>query len=67
MKVYQIPIVYQSVITMTVEAEDLDKAVNKALNNFFAIPDENYIQDSFEIDKNYIEDYYPDESYEIKF
>lgn len=61
---YDIPIVYQSVMTMSVEADNLEEAVTKALKEFLSIPDDNYLQDSFEID-GILEENYPDEKYNL--
>ena len=50
MKVYKIPIIYQSYSVYEVEANNLEEAVKMGLTEFFAEPDEDYIEDSFEID-----------------
>ena len=62
-KIYEIPIIYQRIETIPVEAEDLQDAVNKAVKQFLAIPDENYLEDSFEVDE-YVRERY-DEDYDI--
>ena len=64
MKTYTIPIIYQSVMTFDIEAENLQEAVNEALKKFLAIPDENYLNDSFQID-DCVDDDYSDEEYDI--
>jgi len=60
MKTYKIPIVYQSIMYVEVESYNLQNACEKALNEFLSIPDDNYLEDSFEID-SIIEDNYPGE------
>lgn len=60
MKTYKIPIVYQSIMYVEVESDNLQNACEKALNEFLSIPDDNYLEDSFEID-SIIEDNYPGE------
>lgn len=64
MKTYKIPILWESIQTFEVEAENLEDAVKAAVKEFLAIPDEHYLEDSFSID-NMIDDDYPDESYGI--
>ena len=60
MKTYTIPIIYQRCENFTIEANSLQEATEKALNEFLSIPDDSYVEDSFEID-NIIHDNYPDE------
>ena len=48
---YEIPIVWQSYKRYNVEADNLQEAITKALKQFLSEPDENYIEDSFEIDE----------------
>lgn len=50
MKTYEIPIIWESYKRYVVEAENLQDAITKALKIFLATPDENYIDDSFNID-----------------
>lgn len=64
MKQYKIPITWQSYEVFSVEAENLQEAVEKALKEFLTIPDDKYLQDSFEID-NILEDDYPNEEYDF--
>ncbi len=64
MKTYNIPIIYQRVETMTVEADSLQDAMTKALDEFLSIPDEKYLDDSFEFD-TVIEDYQEDFNTEL--
>lgn len=64
MKIYKIPIIYQCVDTFEIEADNLHDAVNNALDEFLSIPDDKYINDSFEIDP-IIDSDYPDEEYDI--
>jgi hypothetical protein len=62
MKTYIIPIIFQSVKEYTVEAKNLQEAIDISIKMFFSEKDENYIEDSYEIDGS-IEDSYPDESF----
>lgn len=59
--IYSIPIIYQRCDDFVVEADNLQEAVEKALKVFLSIPDENYLDDSFEVDtiiaENYAEEY----------
>lgn len=50
MKTYEIPIIWESYKRYIVEAENLQDAVTKALKIFLDTADENYIEDSFDID-----------------
>lgn len=61
---YEIPIIWQCYKQYSVEANSLQDAVEKALKQFLSEPDENYIDDSFEID-GIMDDEYPDETYDI--
>lgn len=63
-KKYNIPIVWESYKTYTVEAENLQKAIKLALQTFLKEPDENYLNDSFSID-DIVYDNYPKENYDI--
>lgn len=56
MKTYNIPIIYKRVDTFDIEAENLEEAMEKALKEFLSIPDDNYLDDSFEFD-SIIEEY----------
>ncbi len=64
MKEYKIPIIWESYKVYTVQANTLAEAVKESLDIFLKEPDENYIQDSFEID-NIVYDNYPDEEFDI--
>lgn len=64
MKKYKIPVYWESIKEIEVEAENLQSAVYQALKQFLSEPDENYINDSFMID-NIIEDIYPEETFNI--
>ena len=57
MKKYKIPIMYQCVDIFEVEAESLQKAAKLALTEFLRIPNDKYIDDSFEIDCVIFEEY----------
>lgn len=58
---YDIPIMWQSVKTYPVEADNLQEAVEKALKQFFSEPDQGYLEDSFEVDDVYLSESYPEE------
>lgn len=47
---YNIPISWESYKRYEVEAESLQEATEKALKQFLSEPDENYLEDSFNID-----------------
>jgi hypothetical protein len=64
MTTYKIPIVWQSIKFYEVEAENLQDAVEQALQTFLSEPDENYLEGSFEID-GIVEENYPNETYNI--
>lgn len=64
-KIYQIPITWEAIRTYNVEAESLQQAVEKALDQFLREPDDEYLCDSFRIDE-IIEENYPDEEYNEK-
>lgn len=63
-KTYKIPITWQSFQEFEVEAETLEKAILIALKKFMSINDDNYIDDSWEID-GIIYDNYPNEKFNI--
>jgi uncharacterized protein Yka (UPF0111/DUF47 family) len=67
MKDYKIPIICQVIKEYNIEADSLQEAVTKALQQFFADPSSkgDYIEDSFEVD-GIIEDNYPNEDYDSK-
>lgn len=58
---YNIPIIWSSFRTYSVEAENLQEAVTKALKQFLSEPDEEYINDSFELDTEDLSESYPEE------
>lgn len=64
MKVYNIPIVWESCKQYIVNAENLQEAVKSALQQFLSEPDDNYLNDSFSID-GMIYDDYPEEDFDI--
>lgn len=64
MKEYDIPIVWQSYKRYKIYAENLEEAVKEALDRFLSEPDDNYLDDTFEID-GIIEDEYPNEDYDM--
>lgn len=43
------------------EAESLEEAIKLALQQFFTIPDDNYLEDSFDIDHEGVEEEYKEE------
>lgn len=59
MKTYEIPIIYQRVDTFNIEASSLQEAMTEALKEFLKIPDDKYLDDSFEFD-TIIEEYNED-------
>ena len=65
MKVYSIPIVWESYKKYIVNAENLQEAVKLALQQFLSEPDDNYLNDSFSIDES-VYDEYPEEDFNIK-
>ena len=64
MKNYSIPICWQSYQRYKVEAENLQEAIQKALNKFLAESNDRYIDDSFEID-SIIDEEYPNEIWDM--
>ena len=50
--------------TYKMEAESLEQVIELALKQFLSEPDEQYLENSFEID-TIIEEWYPDENYDI--
>lgn len=64
MKTYKIPIYWESYQYFDVEAENLQDALTKALSIFLSIPDDNYLDDSFELDSEILEEEY-DEEFDI--
>ena len=62
-KEYDIPISWESYKRYKVNASNLEDAVEKALKQFLSEPDDNYINDSFEIDEIIYEE--TDESFDI--
>jgi predicted membrane protein len=63
---YRIPIKYSRVEYIEVEAENLQTAVENSLKEFLSIPDEDYLDDSFDIDDIYIQENYPNEKIDYK-
>lgn len=66
MKVYSIPITWESYKRYIVNAENLQEAAQKALRQFLSEPDELYLEDSFQLDEEGLEEYYPDETIDFK-
>lgn len=64
MKTYNIPVLWQSYKRYSVKAESLEEAVELALKKFLKEPDDNYLDDSFEID-DILGDDYPDEEFDL--
>jgi hypothetical protein len=53
MKTYKIPVVWQMMGTVEVQAESLDDAVDKVLDTDVPLPEDGeYIEDSFEVDES---------------
>lgn len=57
MPIYHIPIIYKRVETFSVIADSLEEAMVKSAKEFLVIPDESYLEDSFEFDEIIFEDY----------
>lgn len=64
-QIYDIPIAWQSYKNYKVKADNLEEACILALKQFLSEPDENYVDDSFEIDGIIHEDY-PEEEIDIQ-
>jgi len=62
-KEYNIPIIWESYKRYKVTANTLEEAILKALKQFLSEPDDNYINDSFEIDEIIYEE--TDEDFDI--
>lgn len=62
-KEYSIPIRWESYKRYKITANTLEEAVLKALKQFLSEPDDNYIDDSFEIDEIIYEE--TDENFDI--
>ena len=62
-KEYNIPIIWESYKRYKVTANTLEEAILKALKQFLSEPDDNYINDSFEIDEIFYEE--TDEDFDI--
>jgi len=62
-KEYNIPIIWESYKRYKVTANTLEEAILKALKQFLSEPDDNYIDDSFEIDEIIYEE--TDETFDI--
>ena len=53
MKTFKIPVVWQMMGTVEVQAESLDEAVKKVLDDSTPLPDDgDYIEGSFEVDES---------------
>ena len=59
MNEYNIPITWQCYKSYKVKAKNLQEAIETALREFLAEPDENYLDDSFDIEEemDYSEEY----------
>jgi hypothetical protein len=44
---------------------NLEEAITKALKEFLSIPDENYLEDSFDVDLQNLEEEYPNEDFNM--
>ena len=64
MKTYNIPILWQSYKRYYVKAESLEEDVELDLKKLIKEPDDNYLDDSFEID-DILGDDYPDEEFDL--
>lgn len=61
---YEIPIIYLKIKTISVEADNLQEAIETSLKEFLAIPEDGYLSIN-DID-TIIEDNYPDEEYSVE-
>lgn len=59
---YTIPIVWESYKNYKVEANNLQEAVKLALKLFLSEPDEDYLDDSY----NIIDENYPNETFDMQ-
>ena len=66
MKTYSIPLSWESYTRIEVNADSLQEAVNKAIDMFLSIPDENYLDGPF-VDSITLDEEFPDESYDAKY
>jgi len=64
MNEYNIPIAWESYKVYKAYEKNLEEAVENALREFLAEPDENYLSDSFSIDEIIYDDY-PEEDFDI--
>jgi hypothetical protein len=62
---YNIPITFQSYTIFNIEADSLQEATEKAVKTFLSIPDENYLDDSYEVDETSLQENYPTESVDV--
>lgn len=65
MPTYTIPIQWVSIKDFDVEANNLQEALQLALDNFMSIPDDNYLEDSVSFDEIGIKERYPDENFNL--
>lgn len=65
MPTYTIPIQWVSIKDFDVEANNLQEALQLALDNFMSIPDNNYLEDSVSFDEIGIIERYPDENFNL--
>ena len=65
MPTYTIPIQWVSIKDFDVEADNLQEALQLALDNFMSIPDDNYLEDSVSFDEIGIKERYPDENFNL--
>lgn len=66
MKVYSIPITWQSYKRYIVNAENITEAAEKALHQFLSEPDDSYLEDSLELDEQIIDEDYPNETIDFE-
>jgi hypothetical protein len=64
-KIYSIPISWESYRRVEVKADNLQEAIIKGLKQFLSEPDDEYIDDSFDID-DIIHEENPEESFSWK-
>lgn len=65
-KIYKIPFVYTAILTIEVETDSLERAMELAIEEFEKIPDDNYLEDSHYIDRDSLLEEYTDEYINLK-
>ena len=63
--IYKIPITWESYKRYSVEAENIEEAIKLALKKFFSEPDEHYLEDSFQVVTEFLEEEHPNEEFDL--